>query len=472
VETELTTNNFELLNWQDATQQVKTLFPDIYESLAKLAVAVKHPFIKLSYRYGDPVIENGKFMLTYQGKTVACDDPSLPEEYLKLLTYSSDDYIPMIGVLKGTLECFVNLPSHLIPLRLLKPGTLFGIYNLFYPERKSHVLSAAYSYSAGSRSLLILPKISHEQYNERLSKHFTINKDYLCPKHFPEQWALFRELAQAPEFKEPWHTELLLFTQPLFELIEKDKELQLLLAKNLMKVTQFARSQMMYDLIWSIFTDKLSAGIKNTPFVVETVKHIIKLAMGEVPGYVPAQNNDQGPLAGLRDIFLNVYRIRYYLPVFMELNYYNRTDPVYYSLQRHTFLYHIPERSNANRTVDELMEIRNLIYSFKQQVLENKFPISLENTILYQTLQEVEFEFFHPQGNGKEIITEVTLAIDEDSRFLKLFDNLNIDKELIFPKHSLFFNGCIRIRPQKRQVNKPTIKDFVTAANFRLDDKE
>jgi hypothetical protein len=464
-------NNFEILSWQDVSAQVKTLLPDLYEPLSRLAANVKNPFIKLRYRYGDPVVECGKLKLTYQNKLLPYNDPDLPSEYLKLLDYPYN-FMPTMAVMKGSLECFVDLPSHLIPLRILKPGAVFSIYNLFYTDKKSHAVNMAYSYTAGSRSLLVLPKISHEQYNERLSKNFTINKQYLCPKHFPEQWALFRELAQAPEFKDPWHTEVLLFTRPLFDLMEKDQEVQVILAKQIIKYNQFSSNQMMYDLIWSVFTDKLAAGIKNTPFVVETVKHIIKLAMGEVPGFVPVETNDQGPLAGLRDIFLNTYRIRYYLPVFMELNYYNRSEPIYYSLQRHTFLYHIPERSNANRTVDELMEIRNLIYSFKQQVLENKFPISLENTILYQTLQEVEFEFFHPQGNGEEVVTDVTPAIEEDARFMKLFENLSIDKELVFPKHSLFFNGCIRIRPQKKAVVKPTIRDFVTAANFRLDDKE
>jgi hypothetical protein len=464
-------NNFELITWQDIKDQIKNLFPDIYEALAKYAPNIKYPFIKLQYSYGDPVVEFGKLKFKYQGQFITYKDPELPQEYAKLLEFPND-LIPTMAVIKGSLECFIDLPSHLIPLRILKAGAMFGLYNLFYTEKKTHTVNFAYSYTAGSRSLLVLPKISHEQYNERLSKNFTIDKKYLCPKHFPEQWALFKELAQAPEFKDPWHAEVLVFTRPLFDLMMHDKDIQLTLAKKLLHFSQFSQNQVMYDLIWSIFTDKLSAGIKNTPFVVETVKHIIKLAMGEVPGFVPAQSNDQSPIGGLRDIFLNIYRIRYYLPIFMELDYYQHTDPVYYSLQRHTFLYHIPERSNANRTVDELMEIRNLVYSFKQQVLENKFPISLENTVLYSTLQEVEFEFFHPQGNGTEIITDVTPAIEEDPRFIKLFENLNIDKELIFPKHSLFFNGCIRIRPQKKPVVKPTIKDFVTSANFRLDDRD
>lgn len=464
-------NNFELLTWQDAKDQVKAVLPEMYDAIARLAQEIKHPFIKLSYQYGDPIVQQGKLKIKHQGNITIHDHQDLPTEYLQLLQYPNG-YIPLSLVAKGFIEFFVDLPSHLIPYRLLNPGKIFGLYNFFYTDKKNHIINQAYGASAGSRSLLVLPKISHEQYNERLSKHYTFDNQYLCPKHFSEQWMLFKELAQAPEFKTPWQAELLVFTRPLFELINKDKELQLVLLKQAVQDDQLQQNQIMYDLLWSIFLDKLSPGVKNTPFVVETVKHIVKLALGKVPGFLPAQNNDQGPIEELRNIFLNIYRIRYYLPVFMELGYFNKTEPIYYSLQKHTFWCHIPERSNANRTVDELMEIRSLIHSFKEHVLENKFPICLEGTNLQQALQEVDFEFYHPQGNGTEIQTDVEAMVNEDPRFMRLFENLDLDKDLVFPKHSLFFNGCIRVRSQKKIVNKPTIRDMVSATKFRLDDKE
>ena len=462
-------NNFELLTLQEVKDELKVLFPDLCELLSKHAATLKYPFVKLRYRYGDTVIDGGRLRLFYKGKAYFHDDSALPEELFKLLEHPYG-VIPMMGVLKGTFECFVDLPSHLVPLRVLKPGLLFGIYNLFYSGQNTHIVNAAYSYTAGSRSLLALTRIGHEQYNERLTRSYTIDREYLRPKTFSKHWALFKELAQAPEFNYPWEAELLVFSRPLFELIKQDEALEYRLLNRIIQYGQFAQNQLMYDLIWSIFVNRLKASVKNTPFIIETVKHIIKLAMGEVPGFTPAQNNEQAPVEGLHDVFINTYRIRYFMPVFMELNYYNHTEPVYYSLQKHTFLHHIPDRSNANRTICELMEIRSLIYSFKEQVLENKFPISLENTILYQTLQEVEFEFFHSKAKKPPIVTDIDRLVHEDSRFFSMFKGSDSVEKLSFPKNSLFFNGCIRIQPQKKSV-KPTIKDMLALGNFRLDDK-
>ena len=468
--TKVPSDNFELVTAENIKEELRLLFPDIYELLLQHAVDFKYPFIKLRYRYGDTVIDRGNLKLLYQGKAYAHNDPTLPQDIYKLLEYPHGG-IPMMGVLKGTLECFVDLPSHLVPLRILKPGVIFAIYNLFYTEQKTHIVNLAYSYTAGSRSLLALTKIGHEQYNERLSRNYTIDREYLRPKTFSKHWALFRELAQAPEFNHPWEAELLVFTRPFFEALKHNEALQYRLISRLTQYNQFSQNQLMYDLIWSIFVDKLKASVKNTPFVIETVKHIIKLAMGEVPGFMPVQNNEQAPVTGLYDVFVNTYRIRYFIPVFMELNYYNKTDPVYYSLQKHTFLYHIPQRSNANRTIYELTEIRNLIYSFKEQVLENKFPISLENTVLYQTLQEVEFEFYHSKAKKPPIVTDIDRIVQEDPRFLSISRDTEATEKLSFPKNSLFFNGCIRIQPQKKSV-KPSIKDMLTLGNFRLDDKD
>jgi hypothetical protein len=346
--------------------------------------------------------------------------------------------------MQGILENDIDLSSHLIPLSILKPGSFFNLNSLFQQNTQSHYVKDAYTYTAGSRSLLILPKISHEQYNERLTRAFTINPETLCPKTFFEQWNLFKELVHSAEFKNTWHTEIIVFSKEAMTLIQNDPTIQTALLQQERHELDFQNNQLMYDLVWSIFSETLSNSIKNAPFIVETVKHLIKLAMAEIPGYIPATNNLQGPIPELIDVFLNIYRIRYYLPIFMELDYFNQQDPIYYSLQKHTFLCHIPQKNNANRTIDELSSIKNLITSFTEHVLENKLPISLENTLLYKTLQEVEFDFFHPQG-GDQLNTNIESIAAEDPRFMNLTKDLTLDKSVVFPKHSLFFLSLIHI---------------------------
>ncbi len=462
--------DIELVKWGEIAEQFQSFFPDIAVHLDRLLKKNTACFYRARYPFGAEIVTQGKLQVPYQGRLTSIDSEELPTTLFEHLNYTTTA-LPVCAVVKGFVESHINLPSHLIPLRILKPGTLFALNNIFQLERSSHIVDRAYTYTSGARSLLILPKVSHEQYNERLARAYTIDPAVLCPKTFFDQWSLFKELVNAPEFQTDWESEIIIFTKEVFDLIQEDVGIKFAFLSRLWTHSIFSQNQVMYDLVWSIFAENLKNSLKNTPFVIETVKHIIKLAMSETPGYIPACSDVQGPVQGLMDIFLNVYRIRYYLPIFMELSYYNKHDPIYYSLQKHTFLCHIPQKANANRTIDELLAIKELLESFKTQVLENAFPISLGNTILYKTLEEVEFEFFHPQG-GDGLNSDVDMIVADDPRFMHPFSASNIDKDLVFPRHSLFFNGCIRIRPPKKEAPKPLMKEFLKApgGHFRLDE--
>ncbi len=438
-----TPSNLHSLTWNEIEAQLKTLLPHLFTELESTFKNQHVSFQRVRYQFGSEILQED----LWQHRSPLC-----------LIT-------------TGVVEADINLPSHLVPLSLLKPGTFLNLKTLFPKIPNSHQVDRACTYTAGSRSLLILPKISHEQYNERLSRAFTIPAEVLCPKTFFDQWHLFQSLANAPEFKSDWHTEVIVFSDEAVALMQANPALMSALFQEERAQNDFFSNQLVYDLVWSIFSDNLSNSVKNAPFIVETVKHLIKLAMAVTPGYAPASTSEQAPIQELMDVFLNIYRIRYYLPIFMELNYYNQQDPIYYSLQKHTFLCHIPQKTNANRTIDELISIKNLIQSFSEQVLENKFPIPLEHSLLYKTLQEVEFDFFHPQG-GEGLHTDIESIAEEDPRFKELTENITSDKSVVFPKHSLFFNGCIRIRPLRKEA-KVSMKNFLSSTGpFRLDEEK
>lgn len=464
--------DIEVVKWSQISVQFQHLFPDLFDECDRLFKKSSAEFYIARYPFGSHPVLEGRLKVPYLDKLHDLHSPELPEEIQNELSYPHRT-TPICAVMRGAVESHISLPHHLIPLWILKAGQFFGLNALFQQDRISHIISRAYNWSSGARAMLILAKISHEQYNERLAKHYSIDKQYLCPKTFAEQWNLFRELAQAPEFKNSWETELLIIPRKTFTLLDEDPSVRHLLLDRLYKKNVFAQNQVVYDLVWSIFFEKLSTGIKNAASILETVKHVIKIALSEALGYMPVTNNDQGPFKEFTDIFLNTYRIRYYLPAFVELDYFNHHDPIYYSLQKHTFFCNIPEKGGASRTIDELIAIKRLLLSFRQHVLEGRFPFSLEDTILYKTLQEVEFDFYHPHGTS-ELNTDIGSIINDDPRFMAMVQGVEYDKSLEFPIHSLFFNGCIRIRPA-RKPSKPTMKDLLGPAgfaNFRLDDKE
>ncbi|MDO8954416.1 MAG: hypothetical protein Q7V63_06170 [Gammaproteobacteria bacterium] len=458
-------HTMEIVLWSEIRDKILAISPDIGQVIEQYADKDQLKFVRARFPYGVDIEKLGELWFSIDGKSVNYKSDAIPTEIKQLLDYPWSGF-PVSLMTHNTIESFIELPSHIIPLRVITPGTLFSLNSIFNPNQTSHVMHGAYSSTSGSRSLLMLPKISHGQYNERLAKVYHIDEKYLCPKTFSQQWDLFNALANSSDFDSEWYSEIVLFSKETISLLSNFPDLKYSLLKRSWDDSAFARNQVMYDLVWSIFTENLPPSIRNTPFIIEAVKHLIKLAMREAAGFAPVMDDSVGPVRALTDVFLNVYRIRYYLPVFMRPEFYDGVNPIYYSLHKHTFFHPIPQRSNANRTIDEMVIIKKLVLSFKEQVLENKFPFPLHDTILYETLNSVEFEFFHPQG-GEGLSRDITSISREDPRYSKLVNELSIEKDLEFPDHSIFFNGCIRIRPLRREAQKQSMKDFLVGLSTK-----
>ena len=217
--------------------------------------------------------------------------------------------------------------------------------------------------------------------------------------------------------------------------------------------SSFYRHNALYDLVFSTFVeDSLPLSAKNSAPVIETVKHILKLALKQVPGYAPCTSEVAAPVTGFTKAILDVYRIRYFWPLFMQLANFDGNKPIYYSLQKHTFLHTIPQKNASNnKTIQELVVIKEIIDLFREKVLSHQLPISLKSTALYKMLKEVEFDFYHPHAQeGHGISSDIASLALDDTRFNKVVSKFPNTKNYQFPVKSIFFNGCIRVRP----VNK------------------
>ena len=461
----------DIVHWRDIKDKMFRLNADIAQEIdalpnAESAELASMPFVRARLPFGAAIEKKSRFWCYYKNKPMPFDSDVIPAKFKALLDYPWKG-IPVGMVMHNTLEWYVDLPSHTIPIKTIKPGTMMSLYSIFEPA-VSHVMYGGYSSAAGCRSLLMLPKVSHKQYNERLAKAFEIH-EYLCPKNLSEQWGLFQEICTSKNFDDPWYCEIILFSRQLLEHLRNRFHFRHKLMSQIWDFSAFSRNYVMYDLLWNEFAQTLPKSTRNTPFILETAKHVIKAAMRVVPCYAPATNNLVAPIHSLTKAFLDVYRIRYYLPIFMQPEMYNGRAPVYYSLHKHTFFHPIPDRTNANRTINEMTTIQQLVTDFAEAVNNNAFNIDLTDTVLYQTLQEVSFDFFHPQG-GSTLRTDIDSIPKDDKRFMKIINEFNIQKELSFPDHSIFFNGCIRIQPKERTAPKPSMNDFLSMISSNKSD--
>ena len=458
----LTQDTLQIVSWKDIQARVHKLDPEISALIDALPNSKKFRFVLIRYPFGSMIEKHGEFYIPHGNESIPFFSKKVPSEVHELTDYTWTN-MPVTMILQNSMESYVALPTHIIPLRILYPGNIFSLLSLFDAHKRGNVFLGAYSSCAGSRSLVTLPKISHEQYNQRLAKRFDLSDDVLMPKTLGQQWPLFKQISESSAFEEDWQTEILLFPKALIEQVFNNPahlNFKHALLNTLWDFTAFSRHQGMYELAWSMFADKLPAAIRNTPFIIETAKNLVKMAMRVTPGYTPCIDNQQAPIHGLIKAFIDVYKIRYYQPVFMQADYYDGENPLYYALHKHTFQHAIPQKHNANRTIDEMKHIQEIITLFTEDVMQDRLPFPLRDSIVYETLRDVEFTFYHPQGSDP-LCTDINSIVKEDPRFVYVTESYAEGRNLRFPEPSIFFNGCIRIRPKPRATPTPAMKDFL-----------
>lgn len=437
----------EITTWKKVKQKIISLNPLIGSEMDKIPGVDGFKVIRVEYPFGAPIIRKGLFHLNIDGDYINYKNSAIPHEIRDLLNYNWLG-IPFGMVTHNTFEAHIDVPSHVIPLRLLQAGNTFSLLTIFEHKGASHHIVGAQSATSGCRSLITLPSIGHQQYNERLAKRYHLEEP-IVPKDLFQQWRLFNELANSRSFRSQWNSELIFFSHDFYESLDKQLGLKNNLLSYAWQANAFQRNYNMYELLFSSFVEEcLSLSTRNSASVIETVKHLIKLALRQVPGFAPATTEIAGPVTGFTKALLDVYRIRFYLPIFMQLAPYDGNKPIYYSLHKHTFLHTIPQNGNSNnKTIKEMAAIKSIIEEFRNYVLGHKSPFSLKSTALYKMLKEVEFEFYHPHGKEAGLNHDIESIAKEDKRFMKLISKLPIEKDLKFPVKSIFFNGCIRVRP-------------------------
>ncbi len=447
----LDSKTVKILTWKDVKKKVISLNPSLGAEIDQVKGVDDFKVIVATYPFGAPIIRKGLFFLNLDGDFVSYKNSAIPHEIRDLLDYNWLG-IPFGMVLHNTFESHVDIPSHTVPLYLLAAGRPFSLLTIFEKKGASHHIVGAQSATAGCRSLITLPSIAHAQYSERLTKKFHL-ANTICPKELPEQWELFKNISESKSFRSTWECELLFFSKDFITALETENSFKEDLLDRVWEATSFSRHNALYELVFSIFMeDSLPLSIRNSAPVIETVKHILKIALKQAPAYTPCVSEMAGPVSGFMKALIEVYRIRYYWPLFMELGFFDDLKPVYYSLQKHTFLHTIPQKNATNnKTIIELKEIKEIIELFRQKVLDQELPISLKGTALYKMFKDVEFDYFHPHTNESGIISDIGLLALDDKRFLKLTDKFATEKQFDFPVKSIFFNGCIRVRPSTNQ---------------------
>jgi len=430
------------LTWKEARAEVHAVNPKLAKIIDAIDPGKRYWLAKVSYPYGSLVMKRALLMLpNAQGTLVPVTDPSLPSEIREGLSYNLLSN-PVSLVLKNTFEIFVPLADRIIPLGgLLYPGTAFGAWRILNLE---HTQQPAFIWdmTAGARSVFMLPKITE------VKKHMLLKKKYGVASNVPlllmDHWEVFRQLSKHSQFQQPWQAEILYFPKQWFEHLEDLSWIKFYtyFQNNSWVNAEFWRNQPLWSLIFSLILNDYPG--RPNAYIMDTVKYLIHMGTGALPGFAAVQDDLAGPLSEIQRIYIEEYGLSSYPPVIMQPTLYNlgyeKSKPVYYSLQFPNAVEFKPSSRLRSSNILDLHEIRSLMMRCEQELQTNKFNV--EGTALGEVFQKAKFDYFH---NGVELhlgMKNSALMPQEDKSLVATISGNTYTK---FPDMCSFVKGCVRV---------------------------
>jgi hypothetical protein len=433
------------LTWAQARTTVLKLNPELAKLIDEVDPGPDCVLYKARYPYGSQMLSAGEFCLpTENGGVINIRDHRVPLEIKEQLGYNPNAN-PLALVTSKSAEIFLTLEDRVIPFRVVKKGGLMGVWHtldgLNGNRTTHHAGMFLWDVTAGARSVFMLPKISEMMAHSKLKQAFHVNVEK--PKHSLDHWKVFRTIAAQPAFVEPWHTEVLYFSKAWFEYFNDLAWLKLrhYLINQAWLDSEFWRNQFIWNL--SFARALTLKNIKASAYIADTVKHILTVALGAVPGFQPALDSTLAPIRGIQDAYINHYELKSYHPIIMQpasLSLQNNKDTVYYSLQYPSALELAPKASERSSTISDLYDVRALMTKYLKEIHSNRWKTSL--TPLYELAKRIELQYYHSNVDLYTGMLSGTQMIDNDPNFAAASQGFGSRE---FPKTSSFIKGAIAI---------------------------
>ncbi len=427
--------------WDDVRGLVQALNPEFARLLDEYAFGKGCYFYKAIYPYGALVLNQSRLMLPNDvGEIVPITDPTLNKEVGKDLAYNEKS-LPVGMVLANSFEIFYPRKESTISDKgLLKPGKVFGAENSLHPKKRGSPLFL-WDMTAGARSIFMLPKIAEEKKHYQLQKAFNIES---APQSLIQQWSMFKDLANHPNFLEDWNAEVLFFPQHWFAHFNDCgwSKFYLYFYRMVWASMEFERSQSVWNLIYSLILEESQDCFSSQ--IANTVKYLIHIGMGGRPGFAPAMDDIAAPIRRIQDIYYEVYGLKKYPAVLMVPTFFEAQQsnlPVYYSLQFPIATEFSRSNHGRNSLVDDLERIGALILKCESALLPKGYD--LDNSLLMDLFTRVDFKCFHTLKDVRNHVRNSVEIAEEDLRFARTLTHASFPENL--SQKIAFTNACVRI---------------------------
>lgn len=438
--------SLEACTWKDVRNDVWKVNPEFAAVVDHIDPGKEYGIYKVKYPYGSEILRNGGLYIpNSSGQLVPLNDSSIDSRLQECLGYNLGSN-PVTLVLENSLELFATLEDRVVPLYgVMKPGKIFGFWRVLNPML-SHQAEFIWDMTAGARSIFMLPKISEAEKHNKLRKEFQVGAD--VPRSLLDHWKIFREIANHEKFYEPWDVSLIFFSRNWFENLDDSAwcHFNYYLYRYAWIGSEFWRNNFFWDLMFSII--QKVRDIRPSPYISDTVKYLLAIGVGAVPGFAPAIDNSVAPISNLQRAYLEVYNLKEYAPIIMQPCFFSASEksyrPVYYSLPFPNAIDFSLKNRTRTSLITDLYEVMSLLSKYVSELASGK--LNIKSTPLDQLIKSVSYEFFHNNVENYRGMIESYEMPKEDNTFLEILDVCRGKK---FPEMSTFVKGCVRITRKK-----------------------
>jgi hypothetical protein len=209
------------------------------------------------------------------------------------------------------------------------------------------------------------------------------------------------------------------------------------LANHFLEKTSYWRNEYLMRLLYSQIHHHKN--IRTTVHLSDTIRYLLQIALGVLPGFRPAQDESYGPIGAIQNAYYEVYGLKY-APILMQPDYFNMlkdSSPIYASLQHNCALELAQKTSRKKTALTDLYDLHAILKKYQAFLANN--PLELSISALSHVGKHIEFGLFHSHTNDYPTIQNTLELPKIDNQFANAYD-------LPFPQKSHFLNGCVQIK--------------------------
>ena len=431
-------------NWEYARDKFNLVDPHLTKLIDKVSPNNNMCIYLAYFPYGTLKGDtHSSYLPLLNNKVCKLNDPHIDKKIIKELGYGMKSS-PLGMILDKSLEYFIEFDDQVFPYQIDNPGTIFNKGILL--KRKSirnYSPNGILKATAGARTAFMLPSINSHNGINKLSKKTDV--ELTTPRKLTDHFEIFKAINEYSN--NSWKACLAYFSEDWVQNILNNPswiEIKNYILEGKENNDSFNANSPYYEIFYS--KAQKDRNIRtSSPYLTNTAIHLIKIAIGEHPGYIPATTEQLLPLTSIQSQISDSFQLKKTPTVMVphSLIYETEKHPVYYSMQFPTsphFLTKKNEKVTANQEIDYLDSILNKF--IEEMTKENSL---LSGTVFSEISQNIRYNYFHnyPPKESK-LIKNSRELLTLDSRFsFCSCENTYND----FSFEGQFLRGCIQIEP-------------------------